>query len=143
MLLIYKSFCFCTHYIRFGVCCLFITSTSGSTSNQNCSYIQNPNFPNAYGVTTAISFTVAKCSTGMYLFQLTKMGEVSIFRSDSPPYKNVKLLFIEVCGIRLDFETFTLASSTNTDDATTVAELDTFQITTVRFFEYCFSILHQ
>ena len=70
------------------------------------------------------------------------MGEVSTFRFDSPPYKNVKLLFIEVCGIRLDFETFTLASSTNTDDATTVAELDTFQITTVRFFEYCFSILH-
>ena len=61
------SFCFYIHYIRFGVCCLFITSTSGSTSNQNCSYIQNPNFPNAYGVTTAISFTVAKCSSGMYL----------------------------------------------------------------------------
>ena len=70
------------------------------------------------------------------------MGEVSTFRFDSLPFKNVKLLFIEVCGIRLDFETFTLASSTNTDDATTVAELDTFQITTVRFFEYFFSILH-
>lgn len=70
------------------------------------------------------------------------MGEVSTFRFDSPLNKNVKILFIEVCGIRLDFETFTLASSTNTDDATTVAELDTFQITTVRSFEYCFSILH-
>ena len=70
------------------------------------------------------------------------MGEVSTFRFDILPFKNVKLLFIEVCGIRLDFETFTLASSTNTDDATTVAELDTFQITTVRFFEYFFSILH-
>ena len=59
------------HY-RFGVCCLFITSTSGSTSSQNCSYIQNPNYPNAYGSTTAISFTVAKCSSGMFL-EFTKL----------------------------------------------------------------------
>ena len=28
------------YYYRFGVCCLFITSTSGSTLSQNCSYIQ-------------------------------------------------------------------------------------------------------
>ena len=75
-------------------------------------------------------------------FLAYKNCEVGTSLFDSLPYENVKLLFIEVCGIRLDFETFTLASSTNTDDATTVAELDTFQITTVRFFEYCFSILH-
>merc|ERR1711981_409459 len=81
----------------FGVCCLFITSTSGSTSSQNCSYIQNPNYPNAYGSTTAISFTVAKCSS-------------------------------DVCGIRLDFESFILASGTSFHDAAT--PLDTFQITT-------------
>ena len=50
---------------RFGVCCLFITSTSGATVSQNCSYIQNPNFPSAYGSETAISFTVSKCATGI------------------------------------------------------------------------------
>ena len=57
-----KSFLF--HHNRFGVCCLFITSTSGASVSENCSYIQNPNFPNAYGVETAISFTVQKCSAG-------------------------------------------------------------------------------
>jgi len=54
----------------FGVCCLFITSTSGASVSENCSYIQNPNFPNAYGVETAISFTVAKCSADICTLRL-------------------------------------------------------------------------
>ena len=62
------------------------------------------------------------------------MGEVSTFRFDSPLNKNVKILFVEVCGIRLDFESFTLGSSTTTSDATTTSTLDTFQISTVSFF---------
>ena len=56
------------HHHRFGVCCLFITSTSGATVSQNCSYIQNPNFPSAYASETAISFTVTKCSSGICIF---------------------------------------------------------------------------
>merc|ERR1712156_1163284 len=42
----------------FGVCCLFIASAGGSTVTQNCSYIQNPSFPNAYAATTALSYTI-------------------------------------------------------------------------------------
>merc|ERR1711899_324847 len=53
-----------------GVCCLFITSTSGAFVSENCSYIQNPNFPNAYGVETAISFTVQKCSADICTLRL-------------------------------------------------------------------------
>ena len=51
---------------RFGVCCLFITSTSGAEINNNCTYIQNPNYPSAYGAETAISFKVSKCSASRY-----------------------------------------------------------------------------
>merc|ERR1712018_1101276 len=54
----------------FGVCCLFITSTSGATVSQNCSYIQNPNFPSAYASETAISFTVTKCSSDVCALRL-------------------------------------------------------------------------
>jgi hypothetical protein len=54
----------------FGVCCLFITTTSGSAVSENCSYIQNPNFPNAYGVETAISYTVNKCSNEVCTLRL-------------------------------------------------------------------------
>ena len=48
---------------RFGVCCLFMTSTSGTIS-ENCTYLQNPGYPGAYTTTTTIQWTVAKCSTG-------------------------------------------------------------------------------
>ena len=51
---------------RFGVCCLFITSTSGAEINNNCTYIQNPNYPSAYDAETAISFKVSKCSESRY-----------------------------------------------------------------------------
>ena len=50
--------------LRFGVCCLFIVSASGSTINQNCTYLTNPRFPNAYTDTGSLSFTVTKCSPG-------------------------------------------------------------------------------
>jgi len=54
----------------FGVCCLFISSTSGATLSQNCSYIQNPGFPTAYAATTALSFTIAKCATEVCTLRL-------------------------------------------------------------------------
>ena len=49
---------------RFGVCCVFMSSTGSETISMNNSYIQNPNFPSAYGSTTAISWTVAKAGNG-------------------------------------------------------------------------------
>lgn len=54
----------------FGVCCLFITSTSGAEINNNCTYIQNPNYPSAYGAETAISFKVSKCSASVCTLRL-------------------------------------------------------------------------
>jgi len=54
----------------FGVCCLFITQTSGTTISQNCSYIQNPNFPSAYGSETAATYTIAKCSNEVCTLRL-------------------------------------------------------------------------
>jgi hypothetical protein len=49
---------------RFGVCCLFLVSSSGSTISQNCTYIRNPSFPSVYGSTTAVSYTIQKCTSG-------------------------------------------------------------------------------
>ena len=49
----------------FGVCCVFTLSSSTSTTvNYNDTYIQNPDFPSAYGSTSTLSYTVNKCSNG-------------------------------------------------------------------------------
>merc|ERR1712223_923586 len=44
----------------FGVCCLFVYSSASTTISQNCSYIQNPNFPSAYGSTSTIAWQINK-----------------------------------------------------------------------------------
>ena len=51
-------------FFRFGVCCLFILSSTSSTISQNCSYIQNPGFPTALAGGSAVSYTVNKCNDG-------------------------------------------------------------------------------
>ena len=50
---------------RFGVCCLFVVSSTSTTIDQNCTYIQNPGFPSTYGETTALKFTINKCSSNV------------------------------------------------------------------------------
>jgi hypothetical protein len=52
---------------RFGVCCLFLISTTGTNINQNCTYLRNPGFPSTYSGTGSLSYTVTKCSSGKYL----------------------------------------------------------------------------
>ena len=52
-----------TYYFRFGVCCLFIVSSTSDTINQNCTYIQNPSFPSVYSSQTALTYTINKCSS--------------------------------------------------------------------------------
>ena len=47
-------------FFSFGVCCVFVYE-SGATISQNCSYIRNPNYPNALTDTSSISYTVQKC----------------------------------------------------------------------------------
>ena len=51
-------------FSRFGVCCLFLITATGSTINQNCTYLRNPSFPSVYSSTSSLSYTVSKCSTG-------------------------------------------------------------------------------
>ncbi len=48
----------------FGVCCIFVISTGMTTISQNCTYIQNENFPQALPNTNAVQFTVQKCADG-------------------------------------------------------------------------------
>jgi hypothetical protein len=86
----------------FGVCCVFLVSTSGSTISQNNSYIQNPGFPTALTTTTVatVSYTINKCSPN-------------------------------VCWIRLDFENFvTNGPSTATENLGGKCETDSLKITT-------------
>ncbi|TRY80433.1 hypothetical protein TCAL_15490, partial [Tigriopus californicus] len=46
---------------RFGVCCVFLVSTSGATVTQNCSYVRNSNFPSPLDSTSQISYNIQKC----------------------------------------------------------------------------------
>ena len=56
----------------FGVCCVFTLSSSSSTTvNYNDTYIQNPDFPSAYGSSSTLSYTVNKCSNGNIIFFFT------------------------------------------------------------------------
>ena len=54
----------CSYGPRFGVCCIFLVSATGSTISQNCSYIRNPGYPSAYTSTSSVSYTINKCSPG-------------------------------------------------------------------------------
>jgi len=47
----------------FGVCCLFIVSSTSDTISENCSYIQNPSFPSVYSETSSLTYTINKCSS--------------------------------------------------------------------------------
>merc|ERR1711899_298851 len=54
----------------FGVCCLFVYSSASTTISQNCSYIQNPNFPSAYASTSTIAWQINKCATNICTMRL-------------------------------------------------------------------------
>ena len=61
----HKAFFINTTSKRFGVCCVFIVNTA-TTITQNCTYIQNPSFPNTdTAATAALTYTVARCSNGI------------------------------------------------------------------------------
>ena len=61
------------YIFSFGVCCLFVVSASGSTVNQNCTLIRNPDYPSPYSATTSLSYTVAKSSSGKLRADRTKI----------------------------------------------------------------------
>ena len=51
----------------FGVCCIFLYDSSSDTQiSYNDTYIQNPGFPSTYGETNSLSYTVNKCSDGIF-----------------------------------------------------------------------------
>ena len=129
---------------RFGVCCLFQRSASASVINQNCTYITNEGFPNAFtGTTSPFTFTVNKCSNSkynfwyswiwtwklfMYLFLiwcyflLTCSLFLTLFMFNH--IHPVPVSPTDVCALRLDFESFTIAGpldSFETDSTTTPA----------------------
>jgi len=54
----------------FGVCCVVVTSTCGTTINKNCTYITNPNFPSSYTTTGTCTFTVSKMSSDICQLRL-------------------------------------------------------------------------
>ena len=77
----------CSIY-RFGVCCVFMVSTCGSTISQNCSYIKNPGFPTAYTSTTQCSYTIQKCDSCKYS-QKYGNGAQEYTSSNSVRYNNI------------------------------------------------------
>ncbi|XP_059084415.1 uncharacterized protein LOC131881546, partial [Tigriopus californicus] len=54
----------------FGVCCVFLVSRSGATVAQNCTYLRNPSFPNAYAETSQVSYNIQKCDRSVCRLRL-------------------------------------------------------------------------
>merc|ERR1712004_490835 len=84
----------------FGVCCIFVFTTSGSSITQNGSYIQSPNFPSTFTSTdaTSLTYTINKCQD-------------------------------DVCALRLDLLTFSTQRDTVAQAAENNACADAFTIT--------------
>lgn len=47
----------------FGVCCIITVSTCGGTVTQNCTYIENANFPQAVTGVAACTYMMTRCSS--------------------------------------------------------------------------------
>ncbi len=77
--------------LRFGVCCLFLISATGTTINQNCTYLRNPGFPSAYSGTGSLSYTISKCSSGNLVICLVKSIYLTCcVRSFQPRYNRLR-----------------------------------------------------
>ena len=122
---------------RFGVCCVFVYDTTGATITQNCSYIRNPNYPNAYTDTGSLNFQIVKCdpskqiSCWLLLFLFLKLSFRIYF---NPIQIQLHFLLIGVCYLRLDFESFDINGLTDSVEFTNAngpvtACTDTFTIT--------------
>merc|ERR1719150_3442803 len=84
----------------FGVCCVFLYSSTSNTISYNDSYLQNPGFPSAFTSTgTTISYTITKCSNN-------------------------------ICWLRLDFEQNTIEAPSVTTEASGGACVDSMTVTT-------------
>ena len=111
----------------FGVCCVFLVETNGAQINQNCTYIRNPGFPDSYSETNGVQYTVQKCSNSNILCTIFMFIALISY-------------YLDVCHLRLDFETFSILGTGNSqevnldDDGVTALPgggqcLDTFDVT--------------
>ena len=103
---------------------------SGQPITQNCTYIRNPGFPSAYSGTSPVSYTINKCSSGMYSYHLCILNFITFFITD-------------VCWLRLDFESFTLQGVADTQELNGGVCLDSFSVSvciSLKVFPY--SLLH-
>eukprot|EP00093_Oithona_nana_P001154 01154.XXX_2401_3142_1 [CDS] Oithona nana genome sequencing. len=54
----------------FGVCCTFTINTCGDTVSNNCSYVQNPNYPASESSGTSCSFNISPLSSDICQLRL-------------------------------------------------------------------------
>eukprot|EP00095_Tigriopus_kingsejongensis_P012190 maker-scaffold521_size146803-snap-gene-0.14 protein:Tk12190 transcript:maker-scaffold521_size146803-snap-gene-0.14-mRNA-1 annotation:"hypothetical protein KGM_18655" len=96
----------------FGVCCVFLVSNSGATINQNCSYIRNPNFPNAYDSTSQVSYNIQKCDNSVCSLRLD-FESFSILGTGNTAEVDSSLLPLDPGGVCLD--TFDVTTNTGSN----------------------------
>ena len=97
---------------------------SGQPITQNCTYIRNPGFPSAYSGTSPVSYTINKCSSGMYSYHLCILNFITFFITD-------------VCWLRLDFESFTLQGVADTQELNGGVCLDSFSVSVCIYLNEC------
>ncbi len=112
---------------RFGVCCLFILQSGGSTVTENCTYVQSEGFPTALANQDPVQFTVQRCTNG------GGGRKIDVYLS----FPNIQSTFflgtiLDVCLLRLDFQTFDIMGPGGTAEAEEGMCTDTFMVT-VRF----------
>merc|ERR1711993_113977 len=54
----------------FGVCCTFTVKTCGASISNNCTYIQNPNYPSSESTGTSCSFSISPLSADICQLRL-------------------------------------------------------------------------
>ncbi len=98
---------------------MFVLSGTTGTVTQNCTYIQNPGFPSSLTTTDSISYTVQKCAS-------SKRKR----KSDGGLCWTI-ILLLDVCDLRLDFETFSTVGLGDTLETAGTAGMctDTFIVT--------------
>ena len=86
-----------TKIFRFGVCCVFMTSTCGASISVNCSYIKNPGFPSAFTSTSGCSYTINKCDScknlKTYIIYLTRAIVIRGLYTFYPIFEGQKCFF--------------------------------------------------
>ncbi len=105
------------------MCCIFIITAGQTVITQNCTYVQNENFPSGQPNTNAIQYTVQKCADGKshLVFNCAiAYGARKIFAF---------FKIIDVCLLLLDFENFNIIGAGGTGMDNEGDCMDTFTVT--------------